>query len=151
MNETNFLVFNKSHVKLQTSVTNETTYYSKLKAMFGCSHPPPATFHLRDEILIQSHWLAREKSQNWRHFLLPACIHFILGISWVNALLCSCEWKILEGYAAKLRHYRLGKHLKIIRRYSHVLCRITVLKKSGRFESFPLWLYLSGTPPLTFT
>ena len=66
-------------------------------------------------------------------------INLFSGISWVNVLSCLCEWQILNNYAAKLKYYRQGQHLKIryLRRFSHVLCIITTVEKSERLESLP--------------
>ena len=45
---------------------------------------------------------------------------------------CPCKWELLKDYEAKLRYYRLWKHLKIRKRYSPVLYRITALKKTQK-------------------
>ena len=72
-----------------------------------------------------------------RDIRLYSPIKLFLGISWVNVLSCPYEWQILNDYAAKLQYYRQRKHIKIryLRRYSHMLYRITTLEKSERFDS----------------
>ena len=42
--------------KVQASVRLLTTF-DQLKTMYGCCHYPPTMLQLRNEILIQSHWL----------------------------------------------------------------------------------------------
>ena len=108
------------------------TIFNQLKAMYRCCHPPPAALQLWKWNIDPVTFMRETTEPEFAYSFYCDPVNFFLAISWVNVLSCSCEWQIRKDYAVRLRCYRL-----LLRYYSHVLYRVTDLKKSERFGSLP--------------